>query len=184
MNDLLTQPWPWYVAGPLIGLMTPLLLLAGGKFFGISSSLRHICTFAPIRPTYFRYNLKGHSWNLVFVLGLLLGGFLAMQFMHNPNDVALSESTVGDLRNLGFTDFSGMMPKELFGWDQVGLNFSTLLMVVGGLLVGFGTSYAGGCTSGHCITGLSQLSVASLVATIGFFAGGLLMTHFVFPFIF
>lgn len=184
MIEFISQPWPWYVAGPLIGLMVPMLMLLGGKSFGISSSMRHLCALAPIKPAFFNYSLKNHWWNLVLVTGLTLGGFIALKLLSNPNDIALSTNTISDLGKLGLTDFSGMTPPELFGWESIKSPFPAAMMIIGGFLVGFGTSYAGGCTSGHCITGLSKLNAASLAATIGFFAGGLIVTHFVLPFVF
>lgn len=54
-------------------------------------------------------------------------------------------------------------------------------MVIGGFLVGFGTAYAGGCTSGHAIAGLADRQAASLLAVCGFFAGGLTCTYLVLP---
>jgi uncharacterized membrane protein YedE/YeeE len=53
------------------------------------------------------------------------------------------------------------------------------LLLVGGVLIGFGTRYAGGCTSGH-VSGLSNLQIPSLKAVIGFF-GGLIMSYFYSP---
>jgi uncharacterized membrane protein YedE/YeeE len=57
------------------------------------------------------------------------------------------------------------------------------MIVVGGFLVGFGTRYAGGCTSGHAIMGLSNLQWPSLVATISFMVGGFIMANLILPFI-
>jgi len=72
--EWLIQPWPWYVAGPLIGLIVPLLLLIGNRRFGISSSLRHACAALGSRLPFFQYNWRAESWNLAFVLGIVLGG--------------------------------------------------------------------------------------------------------------
>lgn len=183
MLDFLSQPWPWYVAGPIIGLVVPLLLLLTGKAFGVSSSLRHACaaTF-PKGAEYFRYDWKKKGlWNLTFVLGILIGGFIASTVLHNPDPVAISSATHADLQALGITDFSGLLPGDLFSWSSLTSLPGLVVIVLGGFLVGFGARYAGGCTSGHAITGLATLQMPSLIATIGFFIGGLIITHLVLP---
>jgi uncharacterized membrane protein YedE/YeeE len=181
MNQLIewiSQPWPWYVAGPMIGLTVPALLILGNKTFGISSSLRHICAACvPAGIPFFTYNWKKEIWNLLFVLGTAIGGFLAMNFLANPNTIVISEATQADLMALGITDFSDLMPKQIFTWEVAFTAKGLLFFVFGGFLVGFGTRYAGGCTSGHAIMGISSLQWPSLVATIFFMVGGFLMTH-------
>ena len=182
--NILTQPWPWYVSGPLIGLMVPLLLILGNKTFGISSSLRHICAACiPTRSDFFRYNWKSESWNLFFALGILIGGFIAGYVFQNPSPVDISENTFSDLHSFGVKSFSGLMPADIFNFESLFTAKGFILMVVGGFFVGFGTRYAGGCTSGHSITGISNLQWPSLVATICFFVGGLIMTWFILPWI-
>jgi len=180
--DLIRQPWPWYIAGPLIGLTVPALLLIGNKSFGISSSLRHVCAAcAPANIPFFKYNWKKESWNLVFVLGILIGGFIATQFMADPNEIVIATSTQNDLAALGITDFSGLMPNDLFSIDNIFTLKGLIFLVLGGFLVGFGTRYAGGCTSGHAIMGLSNLQWPSLVATICFMIGGFVGTLVLLP---
>ncbi len=183
MLELLSEPWPWYIAGPLIGLMVPLLLLFVGKPFGISSSLRHMCaaTF-PSSIEYFRYNWKRQGiWNLVFAVGVLVGGVIAGTLLLNPDPIAISEATQQDLAALGITDFRGMMPSELLSWSSLGTVPGFIAIVLGGFLLGFGARYAGGCTSGHGITGLATFQLPSLIAIIGFFIGGLFVTHLILP---
>jgi uncharacterized protein len=184
MLEFLRQPWPWFVSGPLIGLMVPLLLLAGNKAFGISSSLRHICAVCfPAKIEYFQYDWKKETWNILFVVGIVLGGSLA-QVLSEGTSVDIAPATRQQLSELGIVDFEHYMPLGLFDWNAL-LNLrGLLLMVLGGFLVGFGTRYANGCTSGHSITGLSNLQWTSLIATISFFVGGLVMTHFIYPLIF
>lgn len=187
MLEILSPPWPWYVAGPLIGLVVPLLLLVGGKAFGISSNLRHMCAALPVsegaKPSFFRYDWKGAGlWNLTFVLGILLGAVLAVTLAGVPDaGQHISEATRGDLRALGLQDFSGLVPADLISWSALLSPAGLVAVVVGGFLVGFGARYAGGCTSGHAISGLANLQLPSLVAVIGFFVGGLFVTFVVLP---
>lgn len=183
MLDLLTTPWPWYVAGPLIGLMVPLLLVLTGKAFGISSSLRHACAATvPGTASYFQYDWIKHGlWNIVFVAGILIGGLIAGTFFDNPEPVAISEATHTALAEIGIQDFSGLVPADLFSWSSLTTLPSFIVLVLGGFLVGFGARYAGGCTSGHAITGLATLQMPSLIAVIGFFIGGLFITHLILP---
>lgn len=182
--NFLTQPWPWYIAGPLIGLMVPFLLLLGNKPFGISSSLRHICAMCiPTKAKFFQYDWKAERWNLVFALGMVIGGCIAGYFFANPNPIALSEPAIESMNKLGIKDYSGLVPSEIFNFSSLLTLRGFLLMVVGGFFVGFGTRYAGGCTSGHSIMGMSNLQLPSLIATCCFFAGGLLMTWVILPLI-
>ncbi|NBB23164.1 YeeE/YedE family protein [Runella sp. CRIBMP] len=183
--ELIRQPWPWYVAGPLIGLTVPTLLLIGNKSFGISSSLRHICAACfPANISFFKYDWKKEIWNLVFVLGVFFGGMIATNFMENPNAFQLSTNTMADLRTLGIQDFSGLMPADLFSMEALFSLKGFIFFVLGGFMVGFGTRYAGGCTSGHAIMGLSNLQIPSLIATCCFMIGGFTMTHLLMPIIF
>lgn len=180
--ELITQPWPWYVAGPLIGLTVPTLLLIGNKSFGISSSLRHICAACiPAGIPFFKYDWKNEVWNLVFVLGIFFGGMIATAFLENPDTFVLSANTITDLKALGIKDFAGLMPADLFSVNELFTAKGFIFFVLGGFLVGFGTRYAGGCTSGHAIMGLSNLQLPSLVATCCFMAGGIIMTHLILP---
>ena len=182
MSDLLTKPWPWYVAGPLIGLMVPLLLILGNKSFGMSASLRHICAACiPTKTKYFQYDWKKELWNLVLVAGIIFGGILGGIVFKNPNPVQISAATVADLTNLGITNYSGLGPAEIFNFGILTTLKGFLVIVVGGFLVGFGTRYCGGCTSGHAITGMSNLQWPSLVATCCFFAGGVIMSWLILP---
>ncbi len=184
LQEFISQPWPWYIAGPLIGLMVPIMLVVLNKPFGISSSFRHACAMCvPSSVKYFDYNWKAQSWHLMFALGVFIGAGLVYLFFPNPNPVQISEATILKLQSLGIQDHSGLMPKEVFNWDQLSSAGGIIIMIVGGFLVGFGTRYANGCTSGHAIMGLSQLNLGSLFATIGFFSGGLIMSWFVLPLI-
>ncbi len=183
--ETLKEPWPWYIAGPLIGLLVPFLLLFDNKKFGISSTFRDFCAYvAPSGLEYFKYNLKEHKWRNVFVLGIMFGGAISALFLSNHDTIAISSKTVSDLKALGISDFSGLAPSEIFSWSGLFSVKGIFFIVVGGFLIGFGTRYADGCTAGHSITGLSLLSPASFIATLGFFAGGLISVHLIFPLLF
>lgn len=185
MDALLTTSWPWYVAGPIIGLMVPALLLLTGKAFGISSSLKHTCAATlPTKAEYFQYDWRASGlWNLIFVAGIFIGGLLAVQVFGGGGPAGISEATRADLQALGLTDFSGLVPPELFSWSSLSSPAGFVSMVAGGFLVGFGARYAGGCTSGHAIMGMASLQLPSLIAVIGFFIGGLTTTYFLLPLI-
>lgn len=180
----LMNPWPWYVAGPLIGIMAPLLLWLGNKPFGVSRSFKHICAAtSPVKIKFFDYNWKAHLWNLFFVAGIFIGAFIAGTFMTDHSPVAISPHTVNDLKALGITQFEGLAPTDIFSWESL-LSFRGIVfMVIGGFMVGFGTRYAGGCTSGHSITGMANLQLSSLIATVCFFIGGLISTFLLLPLI-
>jgi uncharacterized membrane protein YedE/YeeE len=184
MLEWIKQPWPWWIAGPLIGLTVPALLLLGNKSFGVSSSLRHICAACvPARIPFFQYDWKKEIWNLFFTGGIVIGGLLAAQFLTAPGPVTVAPGLSEDLAAYGITNFSNIVPPDLFSWQELITARGMVLMVLGGFLVGFGTRYAGGCTSGHAIMGLSNLQLPSLVATCCFMAGGFFMTHLILPYI-
>ena len=187
MSEILTslrEPWPWYVAGPLIGLTVPALLLLGNKSFGISSSLRHICAACiPSSIRFFQYDWKKEVWNLFFVSGIVIGGILTATFLGSNEPVSIHENLREELAGYGVTNMSSLVPTDIFNFRNLFTLQGFLLMVVGGFLVGFGTRYAGGCTSGHAIMGLSNLQVPSLIGTCCFMVGGFLMANLVLPFI-
>lgn len=185
MLEFLYNPWPWYIAGPVIGLMIPALLLLSGRMLGFSSNFRHICAACNFgKVEFFNYEWKSTGrWNLLFLAGTVFGGFLAGYIFENPEPVQLSASTIADLQLLGIHDVSGLVPAEIFSWDSLTSGAGIIILLGGGFLTGFGARYAGGCTSGHAISGLSNLQLVSLIAVIGFFAGGLVMTHIIYPII-
>lgn len=184
MLDLIKQPWPWYIAGPLIGLIVPLLLIIGNKSFGISSSLRHICAACiPANIAFFKYDWKKEVWNLFFVFGICLGGIIAIHVLANPQPMEVDPKLAEELAGYGITNYDHLVPADIISWDSLFSLRGFILMVVGGFLVGFGTRYAGGCTSGHAIMGLSTLQFPSLIATICFMVGGFLMANLLLPFI-
>lgn len=184
MIEIIREPWPWYIAGPLVGLTVPILLILGNKSFGISSSLRHICAACvPANINFFQYDWKKELWNLFFVFGILLGGLLATQFLMNPGEIIVNPNLTTELSGYGITDYSNLVPVQLMNFANLLTVKGFIIMIGGGFLVGFGTRYAGGCTSGHAIMGLSNLQWPSLVATICFMAGGFLMANVILPII-
>lgn len=183
-TSLLYEPWPWFVAGPLITL-TMVMMIYWGKFFGISSTMRTMCAAmgGGKLSELFDFDWKRDIWNLVFVAGAIAGGTIVSLFMTDHDVISLSENTVRDLKALGVSIDPGLVPSSLFSWESLTTSKGLVFMVLGGFLVGFGTRYAGGCTSGHAITGLSNLQIPSLIAVVGFFIGGLLMTHLFLPYL-
>ena len=182
--EWIKQPWPWYVSGPLIGLTVPVLLILGNKSFGISSSLRHICAACiPANIPFFKYDWKREMWNLFFVAGIILGAIIATGILSNHQAIQLNPKLVADLQQYGIDDYSKLAPTQLFNWPALLTLKGFTMMSVGGFLVGFGTRYAGGCTSGHAIMGLSNLQLPSLIATVCFMIGGFFMANLILPFI-
>lgn len=183
--DLVRDPWPWWVAGPAVGLMVPVLLVGANRALGVSSSLRHLCAAArPGKIEYFRYDWKAETWNLLFVLGIAIGAGVGAKLLANPATVDLSARTVADLAALGVKDQAGLLPRSIFSWEGLVTLPGFVSIVIGGFLVGFGARYADGCTAGHAIFGLSSFQLVSLLAVLGFFAGGLLTTHLLMPLLF
>lgn len=185
MIEFVTQPWSWWFSGIVI-VSIMFLLIYFGQSFGFSSNLRTICSIAGAGKVnkFFDFNWKSQMWNIVFLLGAIIGGFMAKQFLSNSEPVQISEATIQTLSQYGFAAPQGAQPNEIFSWQSALTLKGFLVLALGGFMVGFGARYAGGCTSGHAISGLSDLQIPSLVAVIGFFAGGLLMTHVLYPLIF
>jgi uncharacterized protein len=184
MMEILKQPWPWYAGGIIIGLTVPLLLILGNKHFGISANLRHACAaFFPGNIKFFRYNWKREIWNVCFACGILVGGFLATRYLSAGDPIEVNPALMAELKNYGISDNSSLVPSELFSVENIFTPRSMILLIGGGFLVGFGTRYAGGCTSGHSIMGISNLQLPSVIATICFMVGGFLMANFLLPFI-
>jgi uncharacterized membrane protein YedE/YeeE len=180
------EPWPWYFAGPMIAFIMFLLIMVD-KSFGMSSNLRTMCTIcgAGNKADFFKFNWKAQKWNLVVVSGTIIGGFIGSYFLSTNLAVAIHPETISDLKALGFESAgTAYLPAELFDTEALRSFKNVLVLTIGGLFVGFGARYAGGCTSGHAISGLSNLQLPSLIAVIGFFIGGLTMIHFIFPLLF
>jgi uncharacterized membrane protein YedE/YeeE len=185
MLEYISQPWPWYTSGAVIAMIM-VMLLYFGKSFGFSSNLRTICSMAGAgkKVKFFDFDWRKQQWNLLFLVGAVFGGYLANAFLASNLPMTLSLDTVRDLENLGIKFNGQLNPEQLFSLQSLSSFKVISLLLFGGVMVGFGSRYAGGCTSGHAISGLSSLQIPSLIAVIDFFVGGLIMTHFIFPFIF
>ncbi len=185
MLEFIQQPWPWYISGLVITLVMSLLLFFG-KSFGFSGNLMTACSAlgAGKKVKFFDYDWRNQRWNLLFAFGSLIGGFIAHKFLSNGEGVQISESTLTALAQWGFEKPTGINPTEIFSWSFLATPKGFVLLLGGGILIGFGARYAGGCTSGHAISGLSDLQIPSLIAVVGFFIGGLIMTHLLMPLIF
>lgn len=188
MLEFISQSWHWSVSGlAIVGVM--LLLLWFGGEFGVSSNLRTICTIAGAgkKHDFFKIDWKAQSWNLLFIAGAVIGGFIATNFLQSPEPVQISASTTAYLADHGISvpqtlaEGRGYVPNEIFGLENAFGLKNLFLFIVGGFLIGFGTRWAGGCTSGHAISGLSNLQLPSLIAVVGFFIGGLIMTWLILP---
>jgi uncharacterized membrane protein YedE/YeeE len=185
MIEFLSQPWPWYVSGAVIALVM-MILLFWGKSFGFSSNLRTICTAcgAGKKVKFFDFDWRTQQWNLLFLAGAVVGGIISSVWLQSPEGMHISEATISDLKALGINFHGQLNPDELFTFGNFDNPLKSIaLLLGGGFLVGFGSRYAGGCTSGHAISGLSNLQIPSLIAVVGFFIGGLLMTHFLLPYL-
>ncbi|MFN3917506.1 MAG: YeeE/YedE family protein [Flavobacteriales bacterium] len=183
--EIINGQWPWYVSGPLLGLMVPLLLWLGNKQFGISSTLRHICAACiPSKVKFFDYNWKKESWSFFLVGGTLLGGSLSAFCLNGLSTPEISTTTTEMMTEWGLPMTKGLAPEMLMDFSAIKSFGGWIVLVMGGFLVGFGTRWANGCTSGHAIMGLSMLNLGSLVAVIGFFIGGLAISHLLLPHIF
>jgi uncharacterized membrane protein YedE/YeeE len=184
--DVIFQTWPWYISGFLIGMIM-LCLIYFGKAFGMSSNLSTLCSMTGIgkKVSFFDFDWKLQRWNLLVVLGAMIGGFVAVHFMSDASNVDINPKTITQLAQLGIDAPNGkLLPDALFSNDVFQSPKMIFILIIGGILIGFGTRYASGCTSGHAISGLSNLQIKSLKAVIGFFIGGLIMSHFILPLIF
>jgi len=182
--SFLQQAWPWYVGGVLIGLTVPALLIAGNKLLGVSAVMRQVCAACfPGNVSFLQYNWRKESWSFFFAAGIMIGGFVGGYLLNNPEPEAIAPQTILTLKQQGVPFEEGFLPTSLFNWSALLTLKGFLLLVVGGFLVGFGTRYAGGCTSGHGIAGLSTLQWPSLIAVASFFAAGILSARYLLPII-
>lgn len=183
--ELIYHTWSWYISGFIIGLIM-LILIYFGKSFGMSSNLRTLCSMAGAgkKVAFFSFDWKSQRWNLAVVAGAMLGGFVATHYLSDASNVSINPETTAQLQMMNIDAPQGkLMPDALFSNQVFESPKSILILIIGGILIGFGSRYAGGCTSGHAISGLSNLQLPSLIAVMGFFIGGLIMAHFILPLI-
>ncbi len=184
--EFITQTWHWSISGFLIGAVM-LLLIYFGKTFGMSSNLRSLCAMTGVgkHVSFFNWDWRSQRWNLAIVAGAMIGGFVATHYLSDPSNVDINPKTIEQLASFGIDAPEGkLMPNTMFGDEVFQSPKMIFILLIGGILIGFGSRYAGGCTSGHAISGLSNLQLPSLKAVMGFFIGGLIMAHFIFPLIF
>ena len=184
--DFILEPWAWYVGGPLIAISL-LLYFYFGRNFGASTNFETLCTMAGagVFSDYFKKDWKARDFALLFVIGLIIGGYISSGSLIPNQYIDLNPVTVNELTDVGFSNVGAQyFPDEIFGDDMIFSLKGFFILLVSGVLIGFGTRYAGGCTSGHAITGLSSLQFPSLLAVIGFFIGGIIATWFIIPLIF
>ncbi len=175
--EYLLAPWPWWVGGPLLGLSVPLMMYLAGKQPGLAMVFKTTCSIVSTKLPFFNYDWKSDLWRFYFVGGIAIGGFIGGYLLGNPDPVNLNPATIADLQSLGVKDFTTIIPEDLFSLSFAFSPKGFILLLIGGFLIGFGSRYADGCTSGHAIMGLAHFQLPSLIAVIGFFAGGLFMTH-------
>lgn len=183
--ELIYHTWSWYISGFIIGLVM-LSLIYFGKSFGMSSNLRTLCSLAGAgkKVAFFNFDWRSQRWNLAVVAGAMLGGFVAVHYLNDASNVSINPKTIEQLQEMNIDAPQGkLMPDALFSNQVFESPKAILILIIGGILIGFGSRYAGGCTSGHAISGLSNLQLPSLKAVIGFFIGGLIMAHFILPLI-
>ena len=184
MMEIVKQPWSWYAGGIVIGLTVPALLILGNKHFGISANLRHACAACfPAGIQFFKYEWRKEVWNFLFVGGIMIGSFIAAHYLSGSNPITVHPKLIAEMSGYGIEDYSKLLPAEIFSFKALFTPRGIILLVGGGFLVGFGARYAGGCTSGHSIMGLSSFQLPSLIATIAFMAGGIVTANFVLPLI-
>jgi uncharacterized protein len=184
--EIITHTWHWSISGFLIGIVL-LLLTYFGKNFGMSTNLKNLCSITGIGKwfPFFDTEWKSQQWNLVVLFGSMIGGFFAVHYLSHSTNVAINPKVIQQLNELGIDKPNGnLLPNLLFDSTNFTSPKMVIILIFGGFLIGFGSRYAGGCTSGHAISGLSNLQRSSLKAVIGFFIGGLIMTHFILPLLF
>ena len=188
IQKAISQPWHWAFSGFMISVVLFIMNYLG-KSFGVSTTFKVMCSAvgAGKKYSFFNINMKDEYWRIAFAVGTIFGGFLTFLFFQSPEPVAISEETITHLQVWGIhypettAEGRGLIPEDLFNFSNPG---GIILLIVGGFLIGFGSRYAAGCTSGHAITGLAHMQLPSLITVIGFFIGGLLMTWILMPLIF
>ena len=165
-------PLHWSISGILIGLCVPLLLLIDNKTFGISSSLSDVWD---------RNKRRKGRWKFKFLLGVLIGAALTNLWSDPSASLLVSSKVINRLKDWNIDFSQGYYPIGLFNFD----NWSAVLLSLsGGFLVGYGARLANGCTSGHCISGISNLQLSSMIVTLSFFIGAIITSYLIYPMMF
>jgi uncharacterized membrane protein YedE/YeeE len=156
---IFVAPWPWWAAGPAIGLVVVLLAWIAGKALGVSTAYGSVCAITSRLP-FFSAREYRETWRVWFIVGLPIGGVLAAWLAGT------------------------FMPTVAYGRMDA-LTHGSLaakagLLLAGGLLIGAGARWAGGCPSGHSIVGIAQGALSSVVATLGFMVGGVVVFNLLY----
>lgn len=200
VQEFISQPWPWWMGGITIGT-TLYLLLKFNKDFGLSANLRTMCAAdgAGKYSDFFEFEWGKQGWNLMVALGAMFGGYIAANYFGGDGLAHISQAAINTLNEISgeqllTQDNVHIVPGkdlvlglgipefwDLYSWNSLFSVRGLIIIVGGGFLVGFGARYAGGCTSGHAISGIANMQLPSLVAVVGFFVGGLIMTWLILP---
>ena len=201
VQEFISQPWPWWMGGVTIGV-TLYLLFKFNKDFGLSANLRTMCAAdgAGKYSDFFEFEWGKQGWNLMVALGAMFGGYIAANYFGGDGLAHVSQATVDTLNQISQQDLLTtssvpIVPGQdvihdeipafwnLYSWGSLFTIRGLIIIIGGGFLIGFGARYAGGCTSGHAISGIANMQLPSLIAVIGFFVGGLIMTWLLLPYI-
>ncbi len=150
LEAVFVERWPFWAGGAAIGTFLLTFLVYGRRMLGVSTGFEDVCA-APFTAQ------ARKSWRLPFMVGIAAGGLLASTL---SGGVVLT-TAMGTFDTL---------------W-HASLPVKIALFTTGGILIGFGTRLAGGCTSGHGISGVAQLAPSSLIATATFMSSGFITTQ-------
>ena len=168
MDWLTASTWSPYVAGIGIGILSWLAFLFSDKTIGCSTPFARTSGMIErlfrgdkvLERPYFKEFSPVIGWDWMLIVGVLIGAFIS---------VLLSGS------------FDLKWVPDL--WQQTFGNTPVIRMIValvGGILMGIGSRWAGGCTSGHGISGTLQLAISSWISVLGFFVGGIAAAMLIF----
>lgn len=168
MEWLRLEQWSPYVVGAGIGILSWFAFLLSDKPLGCSTAFARSSGMIEKllrgkeaeQKLYYQKFAPVIDWQWMLVLGLIIGAFISaklsgqFQFSWIPSQW---QAMVGDA--------------PLIRW---------IVALTGGIIMGFGARWAGGCTSGHGISGTLQLAVSSWLAAMSFFVGGILTAMLIF----
>ena len=168
MNVFFLKEWSPYIVGILIGLLNLVSLLISKKAIGTSTSFMKLggMIYGVFdkegfeNNEYYRMKKLGLDWGIMLITGIVIGSLISASLSGDFNLTALP--------NMWKSQISTSIPIRFF------------ISLIGGMFLGLGARWAGGCTSGHGISGTSMLSVTSWVATISFFIGGIISAFLIY----